>query len=562
MKRNLKRITILLGILLLICTTIYINPIKAAGTTSLSASGATVESGKSFSVTITSSKKLSSWTISLADSGKCTFTSATGGNVSGTTLVGGDGNGATTLAKYTFKAPTVDKDTTYTISFSASGMTDASVSSGDDTISNTSCSAKVTVKATGGSNSGSSSGSSSSGGSTTTTKPKTPSFKSTNQKIYTTGDCNLRASWTTSSAATSVKKGTELTLTGTSTETIDGYTWYRVTYQGSTKYIASSLITYTKPKEDKKDDEDNKDNTDEKSSNKNLSSLKIEGIEISPAFDKDITQYTAKVEGDVTELKIDAKAEHSKAKVAVEGNKDLKEGDNIIKVKVTAEDETTRTYFITVTQGEGTDVDTGLKLSELKIERVDFESTFRPDVHSYDLDLTSYVKKLDITATPNQEGATVEISGNEDFKEGQNVIIILLTSADGKETANYQIRVNVPAEVIEQAEEPDTTFYILIGIAIAVVLIAIVLVIKRRRAANDDDFDDEEFFVEDKKKEDNEEEVEERFSNNEDSYQLDEENKDGTREERRNRRADTLDDFLNAPEDDDDSRRPKGRHSR
>jgi len=43
-----------------------------------------------------------------------------------------------------------------------------------------------------------------------------------------------------------------LTLTGTSTETIGGYTWYRVTYQGTTKYIASSLITNTKPKEDDK----------------------------------------------------------------------------------------------------------------------------------------------------------------------------------------------------------------------------------------------------------------------------------------------------------------------
>ncbi len=559
MKNNMKRISILLIVLSLTLTFLMIG-IKAtkAATTTLSASSASVTSGESFSINITSSTKLSGWTITLTDSDKCTFSSATGGEVSGKSVYGTSQTGANTLAKYTFKAPIVDKDTTYTIKFSGSDMADAT--NDVNIVNNASCSTKITVKAktTGGSSSGGSS-SGSSGSSGNTAKPKTPSFTTKNQKIYTKSDCNLRASWTTSSAATSVKKGTELTLTGTSTETIDGYTWYRVTYQGSTKYIASSLITYTKPDNDKEDDENKDDDKNEKSSNKNLSSLKIEGIEITPAFDKDTTQYTAQVEGDVTELKIDAKAEHSKAKVTVEGNKNLKEGDNVIKVKVTAEDETTRTYFITVTQGEGTDVDTGLKLAELKIERVDFEGIFKPDVHSYDLDLTSYVKKLDITATPNQPDATVEISGNEEFKEGQNVIVILLTSADGSETANYQIKVNVPAEVIEKAEEPDTTFYILIGIAVAVVLIAIILIIKRHRSTRDE-YADDEF----------EEETEiraergRRFSDYEDRDEPEEENSYQERETRRAKKSDvTLDDFLNAPDDDDDTPRgARGRHSR
>ncbi|MCI8291696.1 MAG: cadherin-like beta sandwich domain-containing protein [Clostridia bacterium] len=444
---------------------------------------------------------------------------------------------------------------TVSITVSASDMADLDNSSNKVTGSKT---YTVTIKektnnSSSSGNSGNSNSSSSSGNNTT----KTPTFKSANQKIYTTGDCNLRASWTTSSAATSVKKGTELTLTGTSTETIDGYTWYRVTYQGATKYIASSLITYTKPKED-----DNKKD-DEKSSNKNLSSLTIDGIEMTPTFNKDTTQYAAHVDGDVDELKINAKAEDSKAKVAIEGNKGLKEGDNIIKVKVTAEDETTRTYFITVTKGEGTEIDTKLKLTQLSIERVNFEDTFKPDTYSYELDLTSYVKNLDITAVPSQADATVDISGNEEFKEGQNVIVILLTSADGSETATYQIKVNVPAEVMEKAkEEENTTLYILIGIAVAVVIIAIIVIVRRHRASREDDYEDN--FSED---EDKVEEVgRRRFSNYEERYRYQMEENDKEEEEERSSRTSrnsTLDDFLNPQDDDDDDdRKPRGRHSR
>ncbi len=73
-----------------------------------------------------------------------------------------------------------------------------------------------------------------------TTQPavKDPTFTNTNKTMYTTSGCNLRSSWSTSSAATSVAEGTELTVTGTSTEKVNGYVWYRVNYNG-TKYIAN-----------------------------------------------------------------------------------------------------------------------------------------------------------------------------------------------------------------------------------------------------------------------------------------------------------------------------------
>ena len=546
----MKKTKKFIGLIAILCFVMLLSStsLAAKGSFSVSKTSATLTEGGSTTFNITTTNCEGQFTISSSNSNVVKVSSTS-------TWV----NGSTTITL------TAVKKGSAKITITASDVGDNSAEPQPVTGSRT-IAVTVNEKTTGGSNSGSSSssnGSSSSGSNTT----KTPTFKSTNQKVYTTGDCNLRSSWSTSSSATSVSKNTELTLTGTSTETVNGYTWYRVTYQGSTKYIASSLITYTKPKDDKKDDnkDDNKD--DEKSSNKNLSSLKIDGIDMTPSFSKDTTQYTAHVDGDVDELKINAKAEDNKAKVAIEGNKGLKEGDNIIKVKVTAEDETTRTYFITVTKGEGTEIDTGLKLSELIIERVDFESTFKPDVYSYDLDLTSYVEKLDITATPSQADATVEISGNEDFKEGENVIIILLTSADGNETATYQIKVKVPAEVMEKAsEEENISLYILIGIAVAVVLIAIIVVVRRHRANREDDYEEE--FLEDddiKIRSDKQDGIGgRRFASYENEERLEEEEEEEQEEkETRSSRNATLDDFLNARDDEEDGpRKPRGRHSR
>ncbi len=553
MKKNIRRITILLITAILVFTIFYAKPIQAV-TTTLKASSAKVKSGEEFSITVSSSIKLSGWTISLSNNGGCTFSSASGGTVNGTSVYGTSLDGTTSLATYTFKAPTVTKDTTYTISFSGSGMCDAT--DGANIVDDASCKATVTVQAkqttpsgnTGSSgNSGSNGSSGSSGNSgTTTTKPKEPTFKSANKTVYTTGDVNLRSSWSTSSSATTVAKGTELKLTGTSTETINGYIWYRVTYKGATKYVAKSLITETKPKDENEDDE-KPQQTDKKSSNKSLSSLSIEGIELTPKFDKETTTYTAKVDGDVTELKINTKAEDSKAKVAVEGNKDLKEGDNVIKVKVTAEDDTTRTYFITVTKGEGTQADTGLKLSELKIARVDFENSFKPDTYRYELTLNTYVENLDITAVANKADAKVEITGNSNFKVGKNMVVILLTSADGTQTATYQIEVNVQEEAVAKTEETSTEMYIMMGVAIAIVIIIFGIIITHFRANKSKGLeeDDEDFESDEQEKVEANKEYNEEFSTS-----------------KRKKSDVTLDDFINASEDEQEKpKKSKGRHS-
>lgn len=517
MKTIKKVVVLLISILLL---TVIFSTISQSATVSLTASSTSVEVGTK--VTIRASGTAAAWSVYIDGDG-----------ITRTPVVGDDPNAKnTSFSGSTSFTPT--KEGTYKITLT--GTISDEKDTGEGTAVNKSVTITVKAKSSGGSGSGSSSGSSSG---STTEKPKDPTFKSANKTVYTTGTVNLRSSWSTSSSATQVPAGTELKLTGTSTEKVNGYTWYRVTYKGATKYVSSTLVTSTKPAEEK---------PEEKSSNKALSSLSIEGVELTPKFDKETTQYTVKIEEDVKELKINAKAADSKAKVSIEGNKDLKEGDNVIKIKVTAEDSTTRTYFITATKGDiaGTTTDTKLQLSTLSISRVELD--FKPETYSYEFSLSSYVKNLDITATPNQEDAKVEITGNEELKAGKNVITILVSSANGEETANYQLEVTVPEEVVEKkANEPSMYLYIAIGVVASVVIIGIFVVIMHRRNADEDYDDEDEYETENDYKEDD--------------YEREEEEEVKSRVRPRRNSEVTLDDFLNTPEEEEKPRKARGKHS-
>ena len=299
----------------------------------------------------------------------------------------------------------------------------------------------------------------------TVTEPK---FTEVNKTMYATVNMNLRDSWSTSSKATEITKGTELKVTGTSSEKVNGYIWSRVNYNGQTKYVASYLITSTKPEEEKKSD------------NAYLKSLTIEGQELLPAFSKDITTYTIQVGSDVTELNVKTEAEDSKATVSIEGNKDLKEGANTVTVSVNAEDNTIKIYEITVTKAEKI----ALGLKSLNIKDTGIEKEFKTDLYNYEIDIKD-VTKLEIEAVANDEKATVEILGNEDLQDGENTITIIVSSENGEEKVTYQIKAN--KELVQKTEEitqkveqtkgqisSKVYLYIALG---AVLLIALVIVI-------------------------------------------------------------------------------------
>ena len=85
------------------------------------------------------------------------------------------------------------------------------------------------------------------------------------------------------------------------------------------------------------------------SKNNNLKSLSIDGLKLSPTFNKNTTEYKAEAGSNTEKIKVTATKEDSKASISGTGEHSVTEGDNKIKVSVTAENGSTKTYTIIVT---------------------------------------------------------------------------------------------------------------------------------------------------------------------------------------------------------------------
>lgn len=449
-------------IIILLWFSIYI--VSNAASFSASISKTTVNVGDTFTVTVNANNAAGIYSISANNSN----VSVSAGNTSEFLE-----NGSATV---TYKAI---KEGKVTITASATDMTDLD----DDSKQVTGQKQfTVTVKAkssSGGSSSsgsGSGSGSSSSGSSGESSKPQAPSFTTVNETVYATDSVNVRSSYSTSSSVIgSLEKGESVTRIGKSSS------WSKVKYNGQTAYISSSYLTTEKPDE---------------SNNKNLKSLTISGdYKLTPAFNKDVTEYSLNVASDINSIDIKAVAEDDNAKVTIKGNDKLLMGENTVEVKVTAEDGTTRTYKINVTKGDTENNDLGLGLSELTIDGYTLTPEFGTGVYEYKLDISNpSITSINVNAKSNDENAVIEIAGNEELKLGENIVTILVKSEDGKDIVTYQIVVNISEQ--EQSENQiiagidNNDLYKYIGIAIGtIVIIIIVIILLKCRNKDADDFE-------------------------------------------------------------------------
>lgn len=286
-----------------------------------------------------------------------------------------------------------------------------------------------------------------------TKEPEEPTFKNTNDKMYAKKEINVRKSYSASSAKIgSLKAGESITRIG-----IGSNGWSKVTYNGTTGYIQTSLLTTEEPA---------------KSSDKALKTLEIANYSINPTFDPEITDYTVSIDkDDVEKLEIKAEPNDTKSKVEISGNENLKAGDNIIKITVTAEDATTRIYTINATKKEKV----ALGLSSLKIDGYTLSPVFATDLLEYKVNILDVnVNSLNISAVANDEEAKVEISGNTGIKQGENTIEIKVTSKDGTETITYKI---IAIKNIAETTTKNDNLILYGGIGIIVVLVIAIITI-------------------------------------------------------------------------------------
>ena len=201
----------------------------------------------------------------------------------------------------------------------------------------------------------------------------------------------------------------------------------------------------------------NTSKTVKKSDNSNLSSIQIaEGV-ISPEFSKTVKEYTVNVPYEVTKLSIAATPEHSKGTVTINGNDELKVGENLIEIIVTAEDSSTDKYTIKAIRAKQE-----LSLQTLSIyyvngngEKVELklDPQFSFDVYSYAVNdiLAHTIQSLSVEAKANAENAKVEIVGNDELKSGTNEIAIKVSVTDEaglEEQKTYTIKVQKEEEPV------------------------------------------------------------------------------------------------------------------
>lgn len=86
-----------------------------------------------------------------------------------------------------------------------------------------------------------------------------------------------------------------------------------------------------------------------------LKELKISEGTLSPAFSPSVMNYTASVGADVTSVVVSGTTTNAKAEItSITGNENLKPGENVVKVSVTAESGATAVYTITITKAGST----------------------------------------------------------------------------------------------------------------------------------------------------------------------------------------------------------------
>lgn len=105
------------------------------------------------------------------------------------------------------------------------------------------------------------------------------------------------------------------------------------------------------------------------SKNNYLSSLGVEGMSLSPNFNKDTLEYTVEMEPGTTKVKLNGAVEDKTASVEGLGEKEVSEGANRFEVKVTAQNGNIRTYLVIVNVKEYNPIEVEVNGKTLKVVR-------------------------------------------------------------------------------------------------------------------------------------------------------------------------------------------------
>ena len=253
--------------------------------------------------------------------------------------------------------------------------------------------------------------------------------------------------------------GDTFDLASADDETGDYFSWYDVDFLWSTGITVSLALSANA------------------SSDATLSDLTLSDGMLSPSFDPDVTDYTASAANAASRITVTAARSDSAADIdyldgdgdeltdldpGTDGHQvDLVVGENVIQVKLTAEDgTTTKTYKVTVTRAAG--VSTDATLSALTLSKGTLSPAFSSDVIDYAASVGDSVSRITVTAARSDSAAELDYldgDGDEladldtgtdghqvDLVVGANTIKVKVTAGDATTTKTYTVTVTRAAQ--------------------------------------------------------------------------------------------------------------------
>ncbi len=192
-------------------------------------------------------------------------------------------------------------------------------------------------------------------------------------------------------------------------------------------------IIVTAPSGAKKTYTININRKDIRSGNNKLSSLSVNGGTLSPKFNSNTESYSISVPYSISSLTINAKAEDAKAKVTISNNNLVAEETTVVKVIVTAENGSTKTYTINATRGKDPNkvLSTNNYLSNLTVSTGTLSPSFNKEQENYIVYLPYEIDSIKInTQVEDTRYATVKIEGSDKLSTGNNNYKITVTAED------------------------------------------------------------------------------------------------------------------------------------
>lgn len=178
-----------------------------------------------------------------------------------------------------------------------------------------------------------------------------------------------------------------------------------------------------------------------------LSNITVAGYTLTPNFSADVTTYSIDdVDFSVSNLSVSGIAADATAKVSVSGT-NLSVGANTVTITVTAENGSTKKYYINVTRKQDPNyvASSNANISQINVSNGKLSPSFTPDVTEY----VVYVPyeeagtSFSVSGSAADPKATGVTNGNVDaLAEGINVTKIICTAEDGS-TKEYVVKVVV-----------------------------------------------------------------------------------------------------------------------